>query len=252
MSAFHPSRLGREKLQKSKLYTPDNINRNLRTAEQLLNQCHTLADFCRSLKESAPNFHRWHRLYCWMKATEAKRLKELDQENARLTRLLADAELDTAMLKALVKANSLPGATPQRRIPSAGSISVVSVTSLPSGGPEPHTQHGVSDRGAENAQANSGPCPVPRALGRRLQCRRPRWMARASITSGCNASSRRRGCGSVPTRLRKRSRPSGGKWELFGPSIPTTFGHSFSIRSDHGLASPQIPDDVTPFMVQEQ
>jgi septal ring factor EnvC (AmiA/AmiB activator) len=50
--------------------------------------------------------HRWQQLYSGMKATEAKRLKELEQENARLKRLLADAELDKAMLKELAEGNS--------------------------------------------------------------------------------------------------------------------------------------------------
>ena len=47
---------------------------------------------------SAPTYHRWQQLYGGMKATEAKCLKELEQENARLKCLLADAELDKAML----------------------------------------------------------------------------------------------------------------------------------------------------------
>jgi len=47
---------------------------------------------------SAPSYHRWQQLYGGMKTTEAKRLKELEQENARLKRNLADAELDKAML----------------------------------------------------------------------------------------------------------------------------------------------------------
>ena len=54
---------------------------------------------------SAPTYHRWQQLYGGMKATEAKRLKELEQENNRLKRLLADAELDKAMLKELAEVN---------------------------------------------------------------------------------------------------------------------------------------------------
>jgi putative transposase len=54
---------------------------------------------------SAPTYHRWQQLYGGMKATEAKRLKELEQENARLKMLLADAELDKAMLKEFAKGN---------------------------------------------------------------------------------------------------------------------------------------------------
>ena len=47
---------------------------------------------------SAPTYHRWQQLSGGMKATEAKRLKELEQENVRLKRLLADAQLDKGML----------------------------------------------------------------------------------------------------------------------------------------------------------
>jgi len=86
-------------------HTPEQIIRMLRTAEQLLNQGQSVADVCRALEVSAPTYHRWQQLYGGMKATEAKRLKELEQENARLKRLLADAELDKAMLKELAEGN---------------------------------------------------------------------------------------------------------------------------------------------------
>ena len=56
------------------------------------------AEMCRSARVSTATYHRWQQLYGGMKATEAKRLKELEQENSRLKRLLADAELDKAML----------------------------------------------------------------------------------------------------------------------------------------------------------
>lgn len=51
---------------------------------------------------TAPTYHNWQQLYDGMKATEAKLLKELEQENNRLKRLLADAELDRSMLMGLV------------------------------------------------------------------------------------------------------------------------------------------------------
>jgi transposase-like protein len=53
----------------------------LRIAEQLLNQGQTVADVCRALEVSAPTYYRWQQLYGGMKATEAKRLKELELEN---------------------------------------------------------------------------------------------------------------------------------------------------------------------------
>ena len=61
-------------------HNPEQIIRKLRSAEQLLNQGQTVADVCRALEVSAPTSHRWQQLYGGMKATEAKRLKELEQE----------------------------------------------------------------------------------------------------------------------------------------------------------------------------
>jgi transposase-like protein len=90
---------------KRKRHNPEQIIRKLRTAEQLLNQVQTVADACRALEVSAPAYHRWQQLYGGMKATEAKCLKELELENTRLNRLLADAELDKAMLKELAEGN---------------------------------------------------------------------------------------------------------------------------------------------------
>jgi len=83
---------------KVKRHSPEQIIRKLRTAEQLLNQGQSVADICQSLEVSPATDHRWQQLYGGMKAREAKRLKELEQENTRLKRLLADAELDKAML----------------------------------------------------------------------------------------------------------------------------------------------------------
>jgi putative transposase len=100
---------------KRKRHNPEQIIRKLRSAEQLLNQGQTVADVCRALEVSADTYHRWQHLYGGMKATEAKRLKELEQENSRLKRLLAEAELDKAMLSRSTSSESgfesWPGAT---------------------------------------------------------------------------------------------------------------------------------------------
>ena len=90
---------------KRKRHTAEQIIRKLRTAEQLLNQGQNVAYVCRALEVSALTYHRWQQLYGGMKATKAKRLKELKQENARLKRLLADAELDKVMLTELGDGN---------------------------------------------------------------------------------------------------------------------------------------------------
>ena len=90
---------------KVKCHSPEQIIRKLRTADQLLNQGQAVTDVCRAPDVSPATYHRWQQLYGGMKATEAKRLKELELENTRLTRLLAGAELDKAMQKELAEGN---------------------------------------------------------------------------------------------------------------------------------------------------
>ena len=90
---------------KRKRHSSEQIIRKLRTVEQILNQGQSVDDVCRFLEVSAPTYYRLQQLYGGMKATEAKRLKELELENTRLKRLLADAELDKAMLKELAEGN---------------------------------------------------------------------------------------------------------------------------------------------------
>ncbi len=59
----------------------------------------------RHLEVSEATWNRWRNQYGGMKATEAKRLRELETENGRLKKLLAEAELDKAMLKELAEGN---------------------------------------------------------------------------------------------------------------------------------------------------
>ena len=58
-----------------------------------------VADVCRSNGISEPTYHRWQAKYGGLEVSDAKRLKALEDENAKLKRLLAEAELDKAMLK---------------------------------------------------------------------------------------------------------------------------------------------------------
>lgn len=82
-----------------KRHSPERIVQKLREADALLNAGQTIAQVLQRLGVSEATFHRWRDQYGGMKAQEAKRLKELEVENARLKRLLADAELDKAILK---------------------------------------------------------------------------------------------------------------------------------------------------------
>ncbi len=86
-------------------HTPEQIVRKLREGERLLNEGKDLTEVIRHLEVSEPTWNRWRNQYGGMKATEAKRLRELEVENARLKKLLAEAELDKAMLKELAEGN---------------------------------------------------------------------------------------------------------------------------------------------------
>jgi putative transposase len=86
-------------MSRRKRHTPEQIVAKLREADALLNAGQSLARVIQHLEVSEATFHRWRNQYGGMKAGEARRLKELESENARLKRLLADAELDKAILK---------------------------------------------------------------------------------------------------------------------------------------------------------
>ena len=82
-------------------HNPEQIIRKLREADALLGSGATIGQVCRKLEVAEATFHRWRNQYGGMKANEAKRLKQLDQENARLKKLVAEQALDNAMLKEL-------------------------------------------------------------------------------------------------------------------------------------------------------
>jgi len=86
-------------------HTPEQIIRKLAEGNRLLAGGSELDEVCRHLAISESTWHRWLAQYGGMKANDAKRLKELEQENARLKKLLAEAELDKAMLKEIAEGN---------------------------------------------------------------------------------------------------------------------------------------------------
>jgi len=81
----------------------EQIVRLLGQADQLLANGEDLASVCRTLGISESSFHRWRERYGGMNVDDAKRLKELETENATLKRLLADAEVEKAALKEIAK-----------------------------------------------------------------------------------------------------------------------------------------------------
>jgi putative transposase len=88
---------------KRRRHTPEQVVRKLRVADGLLAEGKDVAEVARALEVSEQTYHRWRNQYGGMKADDAKRLKELERENGRLKRLLAEAELDKSMLKELVE-----------------------------------------------------------------------------------------------------------------------------------------------------
>ncbi len=86
-------------------HTPDQAIRKLREGEKLLNEGKNIDEVCKHLEVSAPTFHRWQAQYGGLKADDAKRLKELDKENQRLKKLVANQALDIDMLKELNQGN---------------------------------------------------------------------------------------------------------------------------------------------------
>ena len=88
-----------------KRYGPEEAINKLREADILLGQGRTVGEVIRQLGVNKVTYYRWRREFGGMKVEQAKRLKELEKENARLKRLLADAELDKAILKEAASGN---------------------------------------------------------------------------------------------------------------------------------------------------
>ncbi len=89
-------------MAKKQRHTPEQIISKLREAEVKLAKGTGLAQVCKDLAVTEQTYYRWRKEYGGLKLDQAKRLKELEKENARLKRLLADAELDKAILKEAV------------------------------------------------------------------------------------------------------------------------------------------------------
>jgi transposase-like protein len=77
----------------------------LREAEVMVNQGSTVIEVARKLGIAEQTYYRWRKEYGGMRVDQAKRLKELEQENARLKRLVADLSLDNAILKEANRGN---------------------------------------------------------------------------------------------------------------------------------------------------
>jgi putative transposase len=90
---------GGQKMPRGKKFTAEQIIGKLREAEVGLAQGKTVPEVVRKLGVTEQTYYRWKREYGGLRTDQAKRLKDLEKENARLKRLLADAELDKAILR---------------------------------------------------------------------------------------------------------------------------------------------------------
>lgn len=86
-------------------HTPEQALRKVREGERLLNEGKDLTEVLRHLGISEATWNRWRAQYAGMKGEEMRHLKELERENARLKKLVADQALDIDMLKELAEGN---------------------------------------------------------------------------------------------------------------------------------------------------
>jgi transposase-like protein len=86
-------------------YTAEQIINKLREVEILLSQGSTIGIASKKIGVTEQTYYRWRKEYGGMRTEQAKRLKELEKENTRLKRLVADLSLDNAILKEVTRGN---------------------------------------------------------------------------------------------------------------------------------------------------
>ena len=90
---------------RTKRHSTEQIISKLRQAEVLMGQGKKLGEVCRQIGITEHTFYRWKRIYGGMQMDQAKRFRELEKENSRLKKLVADLSLDNAMLKEVSRGN---------------------------------------------------------------------------------------------------------------------------------------------------
>lgn len=90
---------------KKRTFTPTQIVGMLREAEGLLSAGQTIAEACRHLKIGQSTYYQWRAQYTGMELDQAKRLKDLEEENRRLKKLVAEQALDISVLREVARGN---------------------------------------------------------------------------------------------------------------------------------------------------
>jgi transposase-like protein len=184
-----------------KRHSPEQIVRKLMAADRLLAEGKDLAAVCRELGVSEATYHRWRNQFGGLKAEDAKRLKDLERENATLKRLLADAELEKAALKEIAKGTSKPGTPADCRAPTPANAGGQRTVRLPG-----YRQHRATQR---HPPVSTTPADLDAALREWLRAwakdhrvvgfgppiMMPAPRVGMSITRNSNGSGARRACG---------------------------------------------------------
>ena len=89
-----------------RIYTPERIINKLREAVVLLSQGSNVREAARNIEVTEQTYYRWRREYGGMRIEQVKRLKDLEKENTRLKRLVADLSSDNSILKEASRGNS--------------------------------------------------------------------------------------------------------------------------------------------------
>jgi putative transposase len=82
-----------------KTFSAEDIINKLREAEVLISQGKTVAEVCKAIGVTDQTYYRWKKEYGGMRTDQARRLKELERENGRLRKVVADLSLDIEILK---------------------------------------------------------------------------------------------------------------------------------------------------------
>jgi len=86
-------------------FKPEQIINKLREAEVLLSQGATVGEICRRIGVTDVTYYRWRKEYGGMRVDQSRRMKDLEQQNSRLKKLVADLSLDNAILKEAAEGN---------------------------------------------------------------------------------------------------------------------------------------------------
>ena len=106
-----------------KRYMPEEIIQYLRTVELETGKGPAVLDACRKLGITEQTYYRWKKEYGGLRVDQAKRLKQLEHENARLKKLVADLSLDNSILKEVSDLPPLARSGPRGRISASGRVS---------------------------------------------------------------------------------------------------------------------------------